>query len=180
MNLLKIYVENFIVIMEHEIVGDNARARIIYPVQTPFIEQRFNQDHSAEYRLNNLVEQMSQNFLIFRNILFDFPHYKRLTKRFRITKLHEVVKLLNVQERNILLCSLATNYFYESFDSVPSNEIKMDLFVALLELPTIDKFKEHYAPEMSLQAFEASYDIKVLDPENRFKDELFNFDRQLN
>lgn len=168
-------------IMEYKVVGDNAHARIVSPILTPFLEHRFNQDQSAEDRINYLVEMMSQNFLIFRNILFDFPHYKNLTDQFRIARLQDVVKLLSVRERNVLLCSLATNYFHESFDSVPSHEIKMELFIAMLELPTIDKFKEHYAPEMSLQAFEASYKITVLDPaKNHLKDELFNFDGQLN
>ena len=181
MEIINFKVEGFIVFIENDITGNKVLSRIIYPIRTQGFDCCFDEECSMEDRHDFLVEKMGVNFLFFRNILFNFNYYKQLINHYRIAKLHQVVDLLSQDERDMLINSLATDYFHKNFKSVPTPAIKMDLFVAMLELPTIQRFKAYYAPEKELGSLTISKNIIVHKTANEhYRAELFDFDRQLN
>lgn len=181
MEIINFKVEGFIVFIENDIAGGQIMSRIIYPVRTKHFDCCVGDECSVEERTDFLVERMGANFLFFRNILFNFNYYKQFINHYRIAKLHQVVDLLSQNERDMLINSLATDYFHKNFKSVPTPAIKMDLFVAMLELPTVERFRAHYAPQKDLQTLTINKHVIVHKTANKdYRAELFDFDRQLN
>ena len=181
MEIINFKVEGFIVFIENDIAGSQVLSKIIYPIRTQGFDCCFDEGCSTEDRHDFLVERMGANFLFFRNILFNFNHYKQLINDYRIAKLHQVVDLLSQDERDMLINSLATDYFHKNFKSVPTPMIKMDLFVAMLELPTVERFRAYFAPQKDLQTLTINKHVIVHKTANKdYRAELFDFDRQLN
>ena len=182
MEYIKFKTESFVVIIENEIYGGMVETRIVYPITSKHAHFTFDVECDAKERSDYLVERMSHNFRFFRDILFNFNHYKRCIDEYRIKRMAKVAELLSQNERDVFLESLATNYFHKSFLAVPSPPIKMELFVAMLELPSVELFKHHFAPEMSLATLTIKKQITLHKSiKNEFyREELFDFSKQLN
>ncbi len=182
MEYIKFKTEGFIVVIENEIYGGMVETRIVYPFTSKHAHFTFDVECVAEERTDYLIDRMSFNFKFFRDIIFSFNHYKRAIAEYRIEKIKDIAELMSANERSLFLEALATDYFHRNYLEVPTRPIKMELFVAMLELDSVERFKLYFAPEMDLATLTIKKQITVHKSiaNTFYRAELFDFGRQLN